>query len=81
MAQNFGLSRRLQPELTPKQAPKEPPREWPWIPCDADHHCDRAVCAVVVVVSNVAKRIYFCGHHFRYHRMHIFERGYEVEAL
>lgn len=66
----------------PVKVKQEPPVEHaPWIHCDADYNCDRAICEVIVVVKNIAKRLHLCGHHYRKHQLHIFEHGYEVNKL
>ena len=50
--------------------------------CDADSSCDRAQYEIVVIVNNVAKRLYFCNHHYQYvHSYAILQRGYEVIKL
>lgn len=74
MAENRPVTR------TP-QAVAEPPHEAPFVHCDRDQSCARAICEVIVVIENVAKRLYFCGHHYRENQIHIFERGYEVNEL
>jgi len=49
--------------------------------CDSDQACDRARFEVIVIVNNLAKSLFFCGHHFRRNRLTIAERGYEVKEI
>lgn len=49
--------------------------------CDTGRCGSNAKFEVVVVLDNIAKSLFFCGHHFRKYRLALAEYGYEVKDI